>query len=194
MDERRELIEAIIKKYALCPYPAPKVTRRGKPRTTVDLSGISSVDVRMRDEFYMSCALELARAAADRGEVPVGAVMVMGERILAADFNGRETEKNALYHAELAVIGKSCEALGGWRLPGCELYVTLEPCTMCAGGIVSARVPRVIWGAADKKAGAMGSVLDVNELPLNHRCAVAQGVLAEKCEALLSEFFEKKRT
>ena len=79
-------------------------------------------------------------------------------------------------------------------LPGCELYVTLEPCTMCAGGIVSARVPRVIWGAADKKAGAMGSVLDVNELPLNHRCAVAQGVLSEKCEALLSEFFEKKRT
>ena len=192
-DEKKLLIEEIVNKYKHCPYPAPRVTRRGKPHTTVDFSGISRDDVRARDEFYMSCAAELAALAADFGEVPVGAVMVMGDRVLAADFNGRETEKNALYHAELAVIGESCRVLGGWRLPGCELFVTLEPCIMCAGGIISARVPRVVFGASDKKAGAMGGVFDSTQLPLNHRAAVTSGVLAERCEALLTEFFEKKR-
>ena len=192
-DEKKLLIEEIVNKYKSCPYPAPRVTRRGKPHTTVDFSGISRDDVRARDEFYMSCAAELAALAADFGEVPVGCVMVMGDRILAADFNGRETEKNALYHAERAVIGESCRVLGGWRLPGCELFVTLEPCIMCAGGIISARVPRVVFGASDKKAGAMGGVFDSTQLPLNHRAAVTSGVLAERCEALLTEFFEKKR-
>ena len=193
-EERRRTIGEIIKKYENCPYPPPKVTRRGKPRTTVDFSGIPAESIVSRDRFYMSCACELADLAADRGEVPVGAVMVMGDRILAADFNGREEEKNALYHAELAVISESCRVLGGWRLPGCELFVTLEPCVMCAGGIVSARVPRVVYGASDKKAGAMGSVLDFNDFPLNHKAVTVSGVMAEECEALLSRFFEKKRS
>lgn len=192
-DERRLLIEEVIKKYGCCPFSAPKVTRRGKPRCTVDFSGISREEIRSRDEFYMRCALELADLAAERGEVPVGAVMVMGDVILAADFNGREEEKNALYHAELAVIGEACRVLGGWRLPGCELFVTLEPCVMCAGGVISARVPRVVYGAADKKAGAMGSVLNVEELPLNHKAITVSGVLREECEEQLRRFFEKKR-
>lgn len=192
-DKKRLLIEEVVNKYKNCPYPAPRITRRGKPHTTVDFSGISKENVRARDEFYMSCAAELASIASDFGEVPVGAVMVMGERILAADFNGRETEKNALYHAELAVIGASCSVLGGWRLPGCELFVTLEPCIMCAGGIISARVPRVVFGAADRKAGAMGGVFDSMALPLNHKASITSGILADKCEKLLTEFFEKKR-
>ena len=192
-EERRRIIAALTSKYESCPYPSPKVCRRGKPHTTVDFSGISRDDTEARDRFYMSLALELAGLAASRGEVPVGAVMVMGERILAADFNGREEEKNALYHAELSVIAEACRVLGGWRLPGCELFVTLEPCVMCAGGIVSARVPRVVFGARDKKSGAMGSVLDINGTPLNHKALTVGGVLSEESEEILRRFFERKR-
>ena len=191
--DRQSLINEIIKKYESCPYPAPKVQRRGKPHTTVDFSGVSAENVRLRDEFYMRCALELACLAAERGEVPVGALVVMGDRILSADFNGRENEKDALYHAEVAVIHKACRALGGWRLPGCELFVTLEPCVMCAGAVVSSRLPRVVYGAADTKAGAMGSVIDVNGFPLNHKATVTSGVLGEESEELLRKFFEGRR-
>ena len=193
MSCRENIISEIISRYACCPYPAPKTARRGKPHTTVDLSGLSDEDKRLRDEFYMSCALELARASAEFGEVPVGALVVRGSDIIAADFNGRESEKNALYHAETAVIGKACEALGGWRLPGCELFVTLEPCIMCAGAIVSSRMPRVVFAADDAKAGFFGSVADVNALPLNHKPNVTQGVLADESIRLLSEFFKAKR-
>ena len=192
-DERRSLINQIIKKYESCPYPSPRVQRRGKPHTTVDFSGIPQEQVRLRDEFYMRCALELASLAAEHGEVPVGALVVMGARILSADFNGRETEKDALYHAEVAAIHGACQTLGGWRLPGCELFVTLEPCVMCAGAVVSSRLPRVVFGAADTKAGAMGSVIDVNGFPLNHKALVVSGVLAEESEKQLRDFFESRR-
>ncbi len=193
MTERQLIINRITENYRECPYPAPATARRGKPHTTVDFRGISKEDIRLRDEFYMSCALELARAAAEMGEIPVGAVVVRGGEILAADFNGRETEKNALYHAECAVIDASCRALGGWRLPGCELYVTLEPCIMCAGAIISSRMPRVIFGAADAKAGFFGSVADAAAMPLNHKPLVVRGILEYECAEVMSRFFEKKR-
>jgi len=192
-EERKRLVDEVIKKYESCPCRAPKVIRRAKPHCTVDYTGIAEDEIRRRDEFYMDCAIELARLAADRGEVPVGAVMVMGERILAADLNSREEEKNAVNHAELSVISEACRVLGGWRLPGCELYVTLEPCIMCAGGIVSARVPRVVFGAFDKKAGAMGGAFDTAELPLNHRPSVVTGVRRAECETLMTDFFAKRR-
>ncbi|MBQ6788782.1 MAG: nucleoside deaminase [Clostridia bacterium] len=141
----------------------------------------------------MRCALDLAAASLEFGEVPVGAVMVRGGKIVAADFNGRESEKNALYHAEVAVIGKTCRAMGGWRLPGCELYVTLEPCIMCTGAIFQARVPRLIFGAADPKAGFFGGIANACDMPLNHKINVKSGVLAEEASRLLEEFFTKKR-
>ncbi len=192
-EERRAAVETVIRAYDGCPYPAPRVSRRGKPRLTVDVSTMTERERRLRDEYYMDCALRLARLAAERGEVPVGALMVRENEIIAADFNGRESEKNALYHAELAVIGEACSRLGGWRLPGCELYVTLEPCVMCAGGIISARVPRVVYGCADIRAGAVGSVTDVTLLPTSHRPTVVGGVLEEDCLELLREFFTSRR-
>lgn len=191
--ERKAVIQKITDKYNECPYPAPRVSRRAKPRLTVDLSSLSEESLRLRDEFYMSCAAELAQCAAARGDVPVGAVVVCENKIISADFNGREEEKNALYHAETAAIGEACRVLGGWRLPGCELFVTLEPCIMCAGAVVASRMPRVVFGAADKRAGAMGSVTDICALALNHRPEVKSGVLAEKCEALLQDFFRSRR-
>lgn len=193
-ENRRAIIEKITKEYDKCPYPSPRVSRRGKPRLTVDMSALTAEDIRCRDEFYMSCAIKLARLAAAHGEIPVGALMVCGGEIIAADFNGRESEKNALYHAELAVIDEACRVMGGWRLPGCELYVTLEPCVMCAGGIISARVPRTVYGAADIRAGAMGSTLDVTAIPTSHRPTVVGGVLEEECLELLRDFFAVRRT
>ena len=194
MNEREKIISEILSRYKECPYPAPKTHRRGKPHTTVDFSGISEADKNLRDEFYMSCALELAKASLDFGEVPVGAVMVRGDSVVAADFNGRESEKNALYHAECAVIGKTCREMGGWRLPGCELFVTLEPCIMCAGAVFQARVPRLVFGAEDPKAGFFGGIANAAEMPLNHKLSVKSGVLAEDAKSLLEEFFAKKRT
>ncbi len=191
--DREKIISEIISKYKDCPYPAPAVHRRGKPHTTVDFAGISEEVKSLRDEFYMSCALELAEASLSFGEVPVGAVMVRGDRIISADFNGRESEKNALYHAEVAVIGKTCREMGGWRLPGCELFVTLEPCIMCTGAIFQARVPRLVFGAADPKAGFFGGIADACEMPLNHKMNVTSGVLAEEAKKLLEDFFGKKR-
>ncbi len=190
---REKIIADIISKYESCPYPAPAVHRRGKPHTTVDFAGIREEDKKLRDEFYMRCALELAEASLRFGEVPVGAVMVRGDSIIAADFNGRESEKNALYHAEVAVIGKTCQTMGGWRLPGCELFVTLEPCIMCTGAIFQARVPRLVFGAADPKAGFFGGIANACEMPLNHKMNVKSGVLAEASKCLLEEFFIKKR-
>ena len=191
--DREKIISEIVSRYESCPYPAPAVHRRGKPHTTVDFSGISEDDRTSRDEFYMSCALELAKASLQFGEVPVGAVMVRGDSIIAADFNGRESEKNALYHAEVAVIGKACQKMGGWRLPGCELFVTLEPCIMCTGAIFQARVPRLIFGADDPKAGFFGGIANATEMPLNHKINVKSGVLAHAAKKLLEDFFTKKR-
>jgi len=145
------------------------------------------------DAFFMDAALTLARAAAEEGEVPVGCVIVRENRIIAGEYNGREGEKNALWHAETAAIDQACRALRGWRLPGCTLYVTLEPCPMCAGAIWNARIPRVVIGAKDARAGAMGSLLNLASYPLNPKPEVTFGVRERECRELLQSFFARKR-
>jgi len=145
------------------------------------------------DERFMSCALELAEAAGRMGEVPVGAVLVRNGEILCGDCNGREETKNALYHAEMSVIRQGCALLGGWRLTGCTLYVTLEPCPMCAGAVWNARLSRVVYGAKDARAGAMGSLIHLNSYPLNWKPEVTSGVLAAECQLMLRRFFSARR-
>ncbi len=145
------------------------------------------------DEEYMIRALALAKEAADAGEVPVGCVIVRGGEIIAEGRNRREADRHALAHAEMEAIDRACRHLGGWRLTGCTLYVTLEPCPMCAGAIVNARVPRVVYGAKDARAGAMGSVLNVNSYPLNHKAEVHTGVCADACAEILRDFFRNRR-
>lgn len=147
------------------------------------------------DLFFMQRALELAREASVRGEVPVGAVIVQDSEIIAEAFNEREMQPSALAHAELSAIDRACETLKRWRLSGCTLYVTLEPCVMCAGAIVQARLDRVVFGAQDPKAGAVASLYQVLSDPrLNHRPQVESGVLAAECGQVLSDFFKARRT
>lgn len=141
----------------------------------------------------MRRALALAEEAAAAGETPVGAVLVCRGVLAAEGRNRREAGKNALYHAELEAIDRGCRALGGWRLWQCTLYVTLEPCPMCAGAILNARIPRVVYGAVDPKAGSCGSVTDLFALPYNHRPRVESGLLAEESAALLKDFFHRLR-
>lgn len=145
------------------------------------------------DAVFMRQAIQLAREAAGEGEVPVGAVVVKDSVVVGMGRNRRETGKNALCHAELEAIDQACKTLGGWRLWQCELFVTLEPCPMCAGAIINARIPRVVFGAKDKKAGSCGSVVNLFELPYNHRPELVSGVLEEECAQLLTEFFQKLR-
>lgn len=145
------------------------------------------------DERYMTVALELAQAASDEGEVPVGAVVVKDGVIIGIGRNRREKEKNALAHAELEAIHAACRHLGGWRLSGCTLYVTLEPCPMCAGAIINARIERVVQGVADPKSGSCGSLVNLFELPYNHRPALTSGVLEEACRDILQQFFKNLR-
>ena len=142
---------------------------------------------------WMRRALALAEEAAAAGETPVGAVLVCRGVLVAEGRNRREAGKNALYHAELEAIDRGCRALGGWRLWQCTLYVTLEPCPMCAGAIVNARIPRVVYGAADPKAGSCGSVTDLFALPYNHRPQVESGLLAEESAAQHKDFFRRLR-
>ena len=144
---------------------------------------------------YMSRALELAREAFDEGEVPVGAVVVKkttGE-IVGEGRNMREKAKNALAHAEIMAIDEACRTLGGWRLPECSIYVTLEPCPMCCGAIINSRIDNVIFGAYDVKSGSAVSVQKMFELPYNYRPEVTGGVMEEECSAILSEFFRQLR-
>lgn len=141
----------------------------------------------------MKAALELARESAGEGEIPVGAVVVKDGEIIAAGRNRREKGKNALLHAEIEAINNACVRLGGWRLHQCELYVTLEPCPMCAGAIINARIKRVVFGAYDTKAGSVGSVVNLFELPYNHKPDVTGGYMAEECGELLSSFFRDLR-
>lgn len=147
----------------------------------------------MTDAAFMEQALSLAEQAAAEGEVPVGCVIALGDRVVGTGRNRRETGKNALAHAELEAIGAACRALGGWRLWQCTLYVTLEPCPMCAGAIINARIPRVVYGADDPKAGSCRSVIRLFDLPYNHRPEVVPGVLGERCAAQLSAFFRALR-
>ena len=145
------------------------------------------------DEVFMKEALVLARQAADAGEVPVGCVIVRNGEIVGRGRNRREGDKSALAHAELEAIDDACRRLGGWRLWECTLYVTLEPCPMCAGAIVNARIPRVVYGASDAKCGAVQSVCSLFDMKFNHPPAVESGVLEAECAALLTEFFQKLR-
>ena len=145
------------------------------------------------DLYYMNKAIEQVKIAASEGEVPVGAVIVKDRRIISCGRNRRELGKNALYHAETEAIDNACKALGGWRLIGCTLYVTLEPCPMCAGAIINSRIERVVFGAYDKKAGSLGSVVNLFELPYNHKPELVGGVCQEECGNLLSSFFERLR-
>ncbi|MGN0132076.1 MAG: tRNA adenosine(34) deaminase TadA [Lachnospiraceae bacterium] len=146
------------------------------------------------DERYMREAVRQAKKAAELGEVPIGCVIVKDDKIIARGYNRRNTDHSTLSHAEVTAIRKASKKLQDWRLEGCTLYVTLEPCQMCAGAIVQARVPRVVMGCMNPKAGCGGSVLNVLQMKeFNHQVAVKRGVLKNECSAVLSEFFEKMR-
>ena len=146
-----------------------------------------------RDERLVHLALEEARQAMKEGEVPVGALIVRGDEVISSAHNLRETRKTALDHAECAAIREACEQLGGWRLHECELFVTLDPCPMCAGAVINARIRRLVYGASDPKAGCCGSVTDLFSLPFNHHPQVEGGLLAEESAALLRAFFKARR-
>ena len=147
-----------------------------------------------RDEHFMRRAMELAREAEALDEVPVGALAVRDGVIIAEAYNTREQDKCATHHAEVLAIERACAALGGWRLPGVTLYVTMEPCAMCAGAIINARVPRVVYGAKDLRFGAFGSLIDLAAVPLNHTPEVVGDVLGEECATMLTEYFRGKRS
>ena len=146
-----------------------------------------------KDIFFMTEALAEAYAAAELDEVPVGAVAVFEDTVIARAGNRRESRKCATCHAELSAIEEACRYRHGWRLPDCTLYVTLEPCPMCAGAIINARIPRVVYGASDPKGGAFGSVIDLCDYPFNHHPEVTRGVLAEESRQILSAYFKNKR-
>ena len=146
----------------------------------------------MMDEEYMALAIMEAVEAAKEDEVPVGAVIVRDGKVIAKAHNTRERDKNALYHAEIKAINQACSVLGGWRLVGCTMYVTLEPCPMCAGAIINSRIERVVYGAPDNKAGAFGTMINLTDYPL-FKPQIESGVLKEECSKMLTEFFKTKR-
>lgn len=147
----------------------------------------------MDHEYYMSQALALAREAIEDGDVPVGCVIVRDGQIIGRGRNRREADGDATAHAEMEAIRDACGKLGSWRLHGCTLYVTLEPCPMCAGGIINARVEEIRYGAKDEKAGCCGSVLNLFEERFNHHPRIYQGPLVKECQEILQHFFENLR-
>lgn len=149
--------------------------------------------IKDKDEYFMSLAIKQAEKAAAAGEVPVGAVIIRGSKLISGAFNTRETGKNALYHAEIKAIDEACGKLGGWRLFDCDMYVTLEPCPMCAGAIINSRIRRVVFGARDMKAGAVVSRDNMFEKGYNHKPEVREGVLGAECAEMLSSFFADLR-
>ena len=147
-----------------------------------------------QDEYYMKLAIEEAKKAFELDETPIGAVIVYKDKVIGKACNRRNTDKNALAHAEILAIDEACKSIGDWRLEECTIYITLEPCPMCAGAIVQARIPRVIFGASSPKAGFGGSVFNVLELEsLNHRCEVIRGICEEESSELLKEYFKQMR-
>jgi tRNA(adenine34) deaminase len=145
-------------------------------------------------EFFMQAAIEEAEKAAAIGEVPIGAVIVREGEIVGRGYNLRETKKDPTLHAEMIAIREASARLGGWRLIGCTLYVTLEPCPMCAGAIVQSRIEQVVYGARDPKAGCVGTLMNLLDDPrFNHQVPVVEGVLAEECSQLLKDFFRRLR-
>lgn len=145
------------------------------------------------DIYFMKQALLRAKTAEKHDEVPIGAVIVKDGKIISSGRNMREGKKNALHHAEIIAIDRACKKLGAWRLSDCTLYVTMEPCPMCAGAIVNSRISRVVFGCYDQKAGACGTVFNINDFPLNHKFEVTGGVLETECASILSNFFIKLR-
>ncbi len=147
-----------------------------------------------QDERYMKEALKQAKKAAALGEVPIGCVIVHDGKIIARGYNRRKTDKNTLSHAEIIAINKASRKMGDWRLEGCTLYVTLEPCQMCSGAIVQARVTEVVMGCMNPKAGCGGSILNLLEMPeFNHQVIVRRGILEEECSQILTTFFKELR-
>ena len=150
--------------------------------------------VKLDHKHYMQMALSLAREAAARAEVPVGCVIVRNGEVVGQGYNLRNTNKSVLCHAEITALGQASAALGDWRLEDCVLYVTVEPCPMCAGAIVQARVKEVVFGTRNRKAGCAGSILDIlNEPRFNHQVEVTEGVLGEECAAVMTAFFKAFR-
>ena len=147
-----------------------------------------------KEEKYMKEAIRQARKAWKLNEVPIGCVIVREDRIIARGYNRRNTDKNTLAHAELLAIRKASRAVGDWRLEDCTMYITLEPCQMCAGAIVQARIPRVVIGSRNPKAGCAGSILNLLDIPaFNHQAELTEGVLGEDCSALMTDFFRELR-
>ena len=145
------------------------------------------------DIEFMRLAMQEARRAEEMDEVPVGAVLVRDGVVVATACNTREGDKCATHHAEILAIEAGCRALGGWRLLGTTLYVTMEPCAMCAGAIINSRIPRVVYGTRDIRFGAFGSLIDLSEVPLNHKPEIVGGVLEDECREMLTSYFRKKR-
>ncbi len=145
------------------------------------------------NEAFMKEALALAKEAANEGEVPVGCVIVHNGEIIGRGRNRRETNKNALAHAEIEAINEACSALGGWRLPKCTLYVTLEPCPMCAGAILNARIEKTVIALKDAKSGSLGSVINFNEYPFNHKTELECGIMENEARELMQDFFANLR-
>jgi tRNA(adenine34) deaminase len=146
-----------------------------------------------REEKYIKLALKEAKKALLKDEVPIGCVIVKDNKIVSRGHNLRETKKNVTKHAEMVAIEKACKKLDSWRLVGCEIYVTLEPCAMCAGAIYQARISRVIFGADDPKGGALGGNFDLYKEKLNHYPEVVKGILKEECSSIISNYFKRKR-
>lgn len=158
-----------------------------------DMIKEKGMDLTVEDRVFMQEALTLAQKAFDMGEVPVGCVVVCRGAIVGRGYNRREAGKNALFHAEVEAIGEACRTLGGWRLWECTLYVTLEPCPMCAGAILQARIPRVVYGARDSKFGACGSVCDLFSMNFHHHPQLEGGLMEEESARLLRQFFQELR-
>lgn len=145
------------------------------------------------DSIYMDVAMEEARIAESFDEVPIGACIVLNGKVIARAHNTREGSKCATHHAEILAIEEACRVMGGWRLPGTTLYVTLEPCAMCAGAIINARIPNVVYGAPDLRFGAFGSLIDLSEVGLNHKPEIKRFVRADECRDLIASYFKRKR-
>ena len=157
------------------------------------VDSVISYEATDEDLSFMREAMSLAAMAEEIDEVPVGALIVRDGRIIAKAYNTREHSKCATHHAEILAIEEACRTLGGWLLPGCTLYVTMEPCAMCAGAIINARIPRVVFGAPDLRFGAFGSLINLAEVPLNHKPEIVGGVLKDENIEILRSYFKKKR-
>ena len=173
---------------------AEKIKKKNRKRKLVQKMSKIRASVLTEDEKYMKEAIRQARKAEALGEVPIGCVIVYEEKIIGRGYNRRMTDHSALAHGEILAIKKACRKMGDWRLEGCRIYVTLEPCPMCAGAIVQARIPQVIIGCMNPKAGCAGSVLDLfHQEGLNHRCQVETGILQEECSEMMKSFFRRLR-